>query len=82
MYTLSLPAYRSPGFFKIENGRIYLNSVCAGSHVVLQYKSNGVSDGQTEIPIEMEDTILSFMVWKDAFYDKTNSLSYIQMCKE
>jgi len=81
MYTL--PAYRSPGFFKIENGRIYLNSVCAGSHVVLQYKSNGVSDaGQTEIPIEMEDTILSFMVWKDAFYDKTNSLSYIQMCKE
>jgi len=81
MYTL--PAYRSSGFYKIENGRIYLNSVCAGSQVVLQYKSSGISDsGQTEIPTEMEDVILYYMVWKNAFFDRSSSMSYVRECKE
>lgn len=81
MYTL--PAYRSRGFFKIENGRIYLNSVCASDKIVLQYKSTGVSDsGQTEIPIEMKDTILYGMVWKNAFFDRSSAISYVKMCEQ
>lgn len=81
MYTI--PAYRSPGFFKISNGRMYLNSVCANNKIILQYKSTGVSDsGQTEIPYNLKDVIKYYIVWKNAFFDNNTPLAKVAMYKE
>ena len=79
----TLPAYRSKGFFKISNGRIYFNSVCANGQVILQYKSTGVSDsGQTEIPYNLKDVIKYYIVWKNAFFDNNTPLAKVAMYKE
>lgn len=80
---MSIPAYRSKGFFKIENGRIYLNSVCAGAKVVMQYKATGVSEsGKTQVPHELQDVVLYYIVWKNAFFDKNSTERYIERCEK
>ena len=79
----TIPAYKSRGYFKIQNGRIYLNSVCSTGQVVLQYKSTGVSDsGQTQIPFNMKDIIKHYIVWKSAFFDKNTNIGQIKMYEE
>jgi len=61
------PAYIGTGFFKIENGRIYLNSICGNyaEKVIMQYKSTGVSEsGLTEVPLLLKPTILAYIQWQ------------------
>lgn len=63
----TFPAYVSRGRFKIQNGRIYLDSICSryADKVVLQYKSTGVSDsGKTEVPYILKPTIKAFIQWQ------------------
>lgn len=63
----TFPAYISRGRFKIQNGRIYLDSICAkyADKVVLQYKSTGMSEsGKTEVPYILKPTIKAFIQWQ------------------
>lgn len=76
----TIPAYKSTGYFKIQNGRIYLNSVCANGTVVMQYKSTGESEvGQTEIPLELKEVVKSYITWKNAFYEKNTRIGIVQL---
>jgi len=79
----TIPAYRSPGFFKIENGRIFFNSVCANSKIALQYKSTGVStSGQTVVPINLKEVIKYYIVWKNAFFDRNETLARVSLYEQ
>lgn len=79
----TLPAYKSPGFFKIQNGRIYLKSVCSSGQVVIQYKSTGVSDcGQTEIPYDMKDVVKHYVLWKSEFFDRNANGVKVRLYEE
>ncbi len=78
----TFPAYKSTGFFKIQNGRIYLNSVCskyAGS-VVMQYKSTGVSDcGMTEFPVILKSAIKAYILWQSELNNSKATLGQVEI---
>ncbi len=64
---VAFPAYQSRGFFKIQNGRIYLNSVCGkyADKVILKYKSTNNKDcGVTEFPDILKHAIKAYVLWQ------------------
>ena len=76
------PAYKSHGFFKIHNGRIYLNSVCGkyADSIVMQYKSTGVSEtGRTEFPVILKSVIKAYVLWKSEMNNPRATLGQIEI---
>lgn len=71
---LVLSAYGSGGYcdglYKVDykNGRIYLGSnIPRGCEVVVEYKSDGVSDGLDLVPTEMESALYNYGLWQYFF---------------
>lgn len=67
------------GLYDVDtvNGRIILGSnIPCGSEIVIEYKSDGVSNGLNLVPIEMEETLYNYGMWK--YYFKRNDPRYRQ----
>ena len=78
----TMPAYTSKGFFKIEKGRIFINSVCAPYKLVLQYKSDlDMNCGGIEIPNKLKDVVKYGIQWRVSFFDKSIPIGLINLYK-
>jgi hypothetical protein len=58
--------YNVFGYYKFDKAtnKFLFNKINAGETVIIEYKSNGVGDGASEVPTECEEAIVNFILWK------------------